>query len=350
MRASHHCPAAFKRSLVWICLAAACGADPPKFNDRPDAGGSGNQGGGIKLNPPAAAGPETTPRDSAALRGTAPGGSTVVVQTGGARNVVARVLPDGSFCVDVPLEIGANTLRVTSLAQGSKSQEATVVVVRDPNATVPASPTCAPPPQPPGSCNDAQAMCDPACNGCAEDAYQPNFAAGQAPALGMKRSYQRLQLCPCNTDWYTFVAHAGQAIGITATYAKASGFDLDIALFRGGDVLPTMDTGATAVATSASGTSGSNATRTITFTPTIGGAYYLRVAAPTGTSGRGGYQPDGQMRRARSSSLWLSLLLLPLGGCGGEERPCSTSAGCEATEVCLPAVTAATATGTAGAS
>ena len=106
----------------------------------------------------------------------------------------------------------------------------------------------------------------------------------------MKRSYQRLQLCPCNTDWYTFVAHAGQAIGITATYAKASGFDLDIALFRGGDVLPTMDTGATAVATSASGASGSNATRTITFTPTIGGAYYLRVAAPTGTSGRGGYE------------------------------------------------------------
>ena len=56
------------------------------------------------------------------------------------------------------------------------------------------------------------------------------------------------------------------------------------------------------------------------------------------------------MRRARSSSLWLSLLLLPLAGCGGEERPCSTPAGCEATEVCLPAVTAATATGTAGAS
>jgi hypothetical protein len=269
--------------------AAACSADPPSFNDPPDAGGSGGPGG-IRLEPPAVAAAETTPNASAAVRGTAPGASLVVVQTGGANNVVARVLPDGSFCADVPLAVGANTLRVTVLAQGNRSQETVTVVVRDPGATPPAQATCNPPPPPGGGCSDAQAMCDPACNGCAEDAYQPNFAPGQAPALGMKRAYQKLQLCPCHPDWFTFVAHPNQSIGITATYAKASGFDLDIALYRGGDVLPTMGSAAP-VAASAAGTSGSNATRTITFTAaSTGGAYYLRVSAPTGTTSLGSYE------------------------------------------------------------
>ena len=270
-----------------ICVAAACSADPPSFNDPPDAGGSGGPGG-VRLDPPAVVTAETTPNASTAVRGSAPGASLVVVQTGGAKNVVARVLPDGSFCADVPIAVGANTLRVTVLAQGQMSQETVTVVVRDPAAAAPTSPTCGAAPPPTGGCSDAQAMCDPACNGCAEDAYQPNFVAGQAPALGMKRSYQRLQLCPCRTDWFTLVAHAGQSIGITATYAKASGFDLDIALYRGADVLPTMASVAP-VAASAAGTSGSNATRTITFTATTGGSYYLRVAAPTGTTGRGSY-------------------------------------------------------------
>jgi len=272
-----------------FCIAAACSADPPSFNDPPDAGGSGGPGA-IRLDPPAVTAPETTSAATAAVRGSAPGASLVVVQTGGANNVVARVLPDGSFCVDVPVATGANTLHVTVLAQGSKSQETVTQVVRDPGATAPAQATCAPPPPPGGSCNDAQAMCDPVCNGCAEDAYQPNFAPGEAPALGMKRAYQKLQLCPCHTDWFTFVAHPNQSIGITATYAKASGFDLDIALYRGGDVLPTMGSAAP-VAASAAATSGSNATRTITFTAaSTGGAYYLRVAAPTGTTGRGSYE------------------------------------------------------------
>jgi hypothetical protein len=269
-------------------VAAACSADPPGYNDPPDAGGSGGPSG-IRLDPPVVVTAETTPNASAAVRGTAPGASLVVVQTGGAKNVVARVLPDGSFCADVPITVGANTLRVTVLGQGNKSQETVALVVRDPTAAVPTSPTCGAVPPTTGACSDAQATCDPQCNGCAEDAYQPNFIAGQAPALGMKRAYQRLQLCPCRTDWFTLVAHAGQSIGITATYAKASGFDLDIALYRGADVLPTMGSAAP-VAASAAGTSGSNATRTITFTATVGGSYYLRVSAPTGTTGRGSYE------------------------------------------------------------
>jgi hypothetical protein len=78
-------------------------------------------------------------------------------------------------------------------------------------------------------------------------------------------------------------------VSITATYAKTNGFDLDIAVFHGADVLPMMTPGAAPMATSTTGTSGSNATRTVTFTAPSGGAYYLRVSAPNGSSGRGGY-------------------------------------------------------------
>jgi hypothetical protein len=238
---------------------------------------------------PSVTAPASTSSASVALRGAGPGASLVVVQAGGEANVTGRVLPDGSFCLDVPLADGANTLRVFTLDQGKMSAPTVVNITRDASAPASTAPACAPPTDPGHSCSDPQSMCDPACNGCKDDAYQPNQFSMQAPALNMKATFDNLQLCPCLSDWFTFVAYNGQAVGITATYAKANGFDLDVAVFHGADVLPMPGDGAKPMATSTTGTSGSNATRTVTFTAPGGGAYYLRVSAPSGSSGKGSY-------------------------------------------------------------
>ena len=100
----------------------------------------------------------------------------------------------------------------------------------------------------------------------------------------MKTTYAGLQLCPCRSDWFTFVAYASQSVAITATYAKSAAFDMDIAVYHGSDVLPTIS-GNAPVASSTAGTSGGNATRTISFSAPSGGSYYLRVAAATGSGG-----------------------------------------------------------------
>jgi hypothetical protein len=244
---------------------------------------------GADLPAPTAAAPASTPLGSVPVRGSSPGASSVVVQGSGARTAVALVLPDGSFCVDVPLAAGAsNTLRVVTLSQGRMSEPQTVTVVQDAAAAPPSAAPCALAPGDAVSCSDSQSACNPACNGCKEDQYQPNFLPTQAPALNMKTNYGGLQLCPCRSDWFTFVAYAGQSVGITATYAKSAGFDMDIAVFRGSDVLPSMS-GNAPIAASTAAASGANTTRTISFTAPKGGAYYVRVAAVTGASDTGSY-------------------------------------------------------------
>jgi hypothetical protein len=281
---------AFGTLVLTAAVAAGCKADRPALSPTPDAGGTGPASTpSADLPAPTATAPASTPLDSAPVRGSSPGATTVVVQGSGARTAVGLVLPDGSFCIDVPLAAGApNTLRVVTVSQGRMSEAKVVEVVQDPSAAAPTSAPCGLSPGPAGAtCTDSQSACNPACNGCKEDMYQPNLVAGQAPALNMKMSYT-LQLCPCRPDWFTFVAYAGQSVGITATYAKSGGFDLDIALFRGADVLPAM-TGNAPIATSTAGTSGSSATRTITFTASVGGSYYLRIAAPSGAMDNGSY-------------------------------------------------------------
>src|SRR5262249_43677265 len=145
--------------------------------------------------------------------------------------------------VDVPLAAGDNTLKVITLSKGQMSAATTVKVTRDPNATAKPAP-CVPPPTGGGTCTGPQAACDPACNGCKEDAYQPNFLPTQAPGLNMKETYAALQLCPCRADWFTFVTYKGQQLSITATYPTGGNFNVDLALYKASDVLPTIGNGA----------------------------------------------------------------------------------------------------------
>jgi hypothetical protein len=167
-----------------------------------------------------------------------------------------------------------------------------VKVMHDASAAVPSPPTCSGAGTSGPVCTGTEAMCNPACNGCKEDVYQPNFLAGQAPALLMKSRLPDLRLCPCRSDWFTFVAHAGQSVSITASYAKVTGFDIDMAVFHTADALSaTSSSGPSgaAVATAVAGTSGSDTTRAVTFSAPSGGSYTLRIAASSGASGSGAY-------------------------------------------------------------
>jgi hypothetical protein len=271
--------------LAWTA-AVGCKAEQPAIPATPDGGGAAPGSG--TLPAPTATAPARTPLDTVPIRGSAPGAASVVVQGPGGSSAVGLVLPDGSFCVDVPLAAGAaNPLRVVTLGDGQMSQALVVNVVQDGAAPAPNSPPCAAPPGATPTCSDSQSACDPACNGCKEDQYQPNFFPNQAPTLNMATTYAGLQLCPCRADWFTFVAYASESVKITATYAKTSSFDLDIAVYHGADVLPTIS-GNAPVAASTAGTSGSSATRTISFSAPSGGAYYLRVAA-LGANSAGSY-------------------------------------------------------------
>jgi hypothetical protein len=278
-------------AAVAAIVVSGCKAEQPAIPSTPDGGGTlPGTGGPAAGNAPApsATVPARTPLGTAPVRGSAPGATTVVVQGGGATTAVGLVLPDGSFCVDVPLAAGTtNPLRVVTLSQGRMSEPLLLEVAQDGAADAPMPPSCATPPGDSPTCSDSQGTCDPTCNGCKEDQYQPNFFPNQAPALNMKTTYAGLQLCPCRADWFTFVAYASQSVKITATYAKTSSFDLDIAVYHGADVLPTISS-TTSVAASTAGTSGSNATRAIAFSAPSGGAYYLRVAA-LGANATGSY-------------------------------------------------------------
>src|SRR5262249_13019292 len=99
--------ARLRRSMMrapWI-LAAAPGACPASAPPSPPPAAPTSPGAG-GLAAPTVNAPPTTSAESAPVRGNGQGASMVVVQTCGATNAVGLVLPDGTFCVDVPLAAG----------------------------------------------------------------------------------------------------------------------------------------------------------------------------------------------------------------------------------------------------
>jgi hypothetical protein len=274
--------ASLRFGIAIVLLLAACKAAPPSFQTPGIDAGTGNPAASAPATPTVNA-PDVTALATAALRGSSPGAARIVVQTAHAAQLTGIVLPDGTFCVDVPLQSAqANRLKVIAVANGKASPAAQVNVVQAPSGPTPANGTCTtmsgggtP------SCSDMSSTCDPHCNGCAEDPYQPNDSPAQAPAIALKSSYANLQLCPCRADWFTFVLYKGQHISVQASYQKTTDFDLAMSLFHGADVLP-QSSGKPAVATAMQGMAGGRATSTIDFTATDGGAYYLQIAATTG--------------------------------------------------------------------
>jgi hypothetical protein len=78
------------------------------------------------------------------------------------------------------------------------------------------------------NCDGLVDMCDPQCNGCVDDALEPNNYPMSAP--GVDPGTYNLMLCPCRDDWFAFTVQAGQAIWVEATFSDAV-IDIDLALF-----------------------------------------------------------------------------------------------------------------------
>jgi hypothetical protein len=275
-------------------LLCGCKAEPPGLLAPDlDAGSGAMPSGAAAPAAPMVTAPELTSLSTVALRGSSPDAPQIVVQTADAAQL-GIVLPDGTFCVDVPLRAAqVNQLKVFAAGNGKASPPTVLSVVQAANLPAPAKGTCSTSGSTatsggPPSCSDANAACDPRCNGCPEDAYQPNASATQAPAIALKSSYAGLQLCPCRTDWFTFVLYKGQHIKIQALYHKTPDFDLDLGLYPGADVLPQL-TGKPPIVAATASTSNDSATRTIELTAENGGAYYLQVSATTGANARGSY-------------------------------------------------------------
>jgi len=213
--------------------------------------------------------PSPVPWPLAVLRGTADAPRIIVEGTD--NPLVSTVLPDGTWCVDVPLPT-PDTFRFQIFAHGQDGQlsrmAANAEVIFDPSAPpIPGLTTCQG--ADPAGCSGSAEICDngrdddcngrvdsrdPACATCTDDLLEPNDDP-DAPRVEPGR-YEGLRLCPANTDYYSVYARTGETISARIFFSHSAG-DLDMALLGtdGATVLQrststTDDEGVTQVAAS----------------------------------------------------------------------------------------------------
>jgi len=183
------------------------------------------------------------PYPVATLRGGAPESRRILVR-GSDNPLATTVLPDGTYCIDVPMPnpdtydfevVGQNMEGVFS------TSAAMVQVVFDPSVPpVPGLTTCSG--MDPAGCAGAIEICDngrdddcngladdrdPECTDCVDDVFEPNDDI-DAPRADPGR-YEGLAICPGNTDYFGIFARAGDSIDVTIFFSHASG-DLDMEL------------------------------------------------------------------------------------------------------------------------
>ncbi len=222
-------------------LIAACG-DPEV--GRRDGGGFLPDAG--SADPPRAprlgAVASPVPWPLATLRGEAATAQRVIVE-GGGNPIASTVLPDGTFCVDVPLPSpDTYALRVLSQnAAGFSETAAAAEVVFDPAAPPIAGLTTCSGADPAGcigsvevcdngiddDCNGLRDDRDPACAACTDDVLEPNDDTS-APRLEPGR-YDGLRLCPGSPDYFGIFLRVGDALRARLFFTHADG-DLDLAL------------------------------------------------------------------------------------------------------------------------
>jgi hypothetical protein len=279
-------------------LLAACTVEDP---------GSEYTRGGLEadasvpsgLEPPrlSTAIPARTPLASVALRGTATG-SRIIVKGGATGTLVKLPLPTGEFCIDLPLNPGASTkVAVHTLDSGLVSLPAEHVVVQDPTAPKPQNPYCEPPacagqcPASESACADGKDDdldgwtddCDPDCNGCVDDAFEPNSVPAAVPLLSYDRT-EVLMLCPCHDDWLAVFIEADKTLEVQLTAAEP-GLEVHMKLFRPEDA--EKDGYKTAAALGAA--TSADPEKHLSWKADETGMYYLRVYAPD-SKGSGEYQ------------------------------------------------------------
>ncbi len=176
------------------------------------------------------------------LEGRAPDSRRIIVR-GGDNPVAKAVLPDGSFCIDVPMpDPGTYDFEIVGQSMdGVFSEPAMVQIVFDPaSAPIPGLTLCSG--QDPAGCAGSSEICDdgrdndcngladmrdPACSDCVDDVFEPNDDVN-APRADPGR-YEGLTICPGNSDYYGIYANAGDTIRATIYFSQASG-DLDLEL------------------------------------------------------------------------------------------------------------------------
>jgi hypothetical protein len=270
---------------VALIAAPGCKADDPTGNGdgNRDAAPSGD------LPPPRLDSyPESTPLSTVAIRGTTDG-TRVVVQGTASGSKLAAVLPGGNFCTDAPLVAGETT-RMKAYAVGGDgriSEPVDIEVVNDSGASQPADGRCSGTDGTPCAdaevcgdgggvdedCNGYANECDSACNGCLDDAFEPNDIPIDVPMIAANN--YTMQICPCRDDWFAFQRNQFETINATATFNSLA-ININLRLYKaapgGSGVIDPP------VATDLSG----GDSESISFTVDEAGLYYLQVYSPVG--------------------------------------------------------------------
>ncbi len=276
-----------------LLLLAACNATPPGSDVvYPDAGGQ-------DLLPPRVDPPATTPLETVPIRGTVDGGGRVVIKSEGAPSYVAELLPSGGFCIDTPVEEGTTSFEVFAVADdGRVSVPAIVSVTRDAGVAQPEGARCssATPWAEEEVCdnkidddgNGSKDECDPGCNGCVDDYFEPNDAPSQVPTVA-RGVYPDLSICPCRPDWFAFhpttvEVEQGTRFKVRIDFSNADA-DLDLKLYRA----EAAEAQGLHVAISGSSTA---SFEEIDYLVTEPGSYYLSVVGYQGA----GPLPEGKYK------------------------------------------------------
>ncbi len=264
--------------------AVACGAPTV---DRPDGSvlNNNNNNNMNQMPPPipvVQAPPARIPYPIATVRGSAMG-RRVFVRVSGGNPIAEEVLPDGSFCVDVPLETDGNyTLSVSTQNEvGLLSEEVEVMVERSANAApVPGALTCGG--FQPGDCESAIEICgdnrdndcnnlvdeqDPACRTCEDDDFEPND--GFDAARVVVPQLQELTICPGDTDVFGVYVEESQEIRVQLRFTHTEG-DLELEFYNSTtdpEMLPTLLRSSLTT----------DDDEEIVYTATVAGVYKVRV-------------------------------------------------------------------------
>lgn len=264
---------------VLVLALAGCKVDPPEDDKVNPDGGTGS------LRKPQANAPDRTPFETVAIRGSADGASRVVIKNVDAeQSSVNSLLPGGDFCVDSPIADSASvTFEVYAVAEdGNISQPTMVEVSQDPGAPPPADPTCTDSGEcaaeedcgneTDDDCNGFRDECDPGCNGCDDDFFEPNDTPFSVPMVAPD-TYDGLKICPCREDWFAFLVGEGGTIHAKIDFTHAE-VDIDMHLYKADDAEMHSSTVACTEGCTSAGT---DDIEEINYTSTGPGTYYLRI-------------------------------------------------------------------------
>jgi hypothetical protein len=234
---------------VALFALAACGGGIDVFQDtRPagDAADTGPSGCVPPQTPRVAPLPMAVPYGVATIRGTAMGARRVIVMSGG-NPISSPVLPDGSFCLDVPLaQAGTYSFELYAQADAGclSAAAAPVSIALDPAAPRPTGATTCNGSDPAMGCaarevcgNNRDDDCDqlpdamdPDCRTCMDDGLEPNNDIRTAPRVEVQRTYSGLKICPGDPDFYAVNLRVGQRVTATLNFTHVMG-DLDLRIF-----------------------------------------------------------------------------------------------------------------------